>query len=396
MHAKIKIRKKYMETFTVEIPENVLDDLKFRLGNIRWPPDFANEDWSYGTNLNELKVLCSYWQNDFDWRVQEEKINQYENFKVDIEGIPIHFLHARGKGPQPKPLILSHGWPWTFWDFNKLIDPLTDPVSFGGAAEDAFDVVVPSLPGFGFSSPLSKAGVNAWVTADLWDHLMRDVLGYNRYYAQGGDWGAILTAQLGHKYAEHLYGIHLNLTFPLGFPHESFPGLETYASEESHWFERTAKFFAEDSGYSSIQGSRPQTLSYGMHDSPAALAAWILEKRRSWSDSKGDVYSRFSADDLCTTFTIYWVTQTFFTSARYYYEFFADPWKPTHSERPVVKAPTSVAVFPEELFMVSKQWATEYYNLKRWMPMPHGGHFAPMEEPELLVDEIRSAFRGSS
>ena len=335
-----------MQPFEIHIPDPVLDDLHERLGNTRWPPEIANDDWRYGTNLAELKSLCSYWQNEFDWRAQEAAMNALPNYKTDIDGVPVHFIHVRGKGPKPMPLILSHGWPWTFWDLHKVIGPLTDPASFGGDAADAFDVVVPSLPGFGFSSPLTKPGINAWETADLWHTLMHDVLGYERYAAQGGDWGAILSAHMGHKYAEHLHGIHLTLTLPLGFPERPFPEREAYAPDEAHWFDRTQTFFAEGSAYSAIQGTRPQTLAYGMHDSPAALCAWILEKRRAWSDCGGDVSRCFSQDDLCTTMTLYWVTETFCTSARYYYEFYAAPWPAVHNNHPVVSAPTSIAVFP--------------------------------------------------
>jgi pimeloyl-ACP methyl ester carboxylesterase len=384
-----------MEPFHSAVPDEVLSDLKQRLRNTRWPSEIGNDDWRYGTRLTELQTLCDYWANEYDWRRHETAINALPNFRSDIDGIPIHFIRVPGKGPRPMPLVLSHGWPWTFWDLHKVIGPLSDPVAHGGDAADAFDVVVPSLPGYGFSSPLTKTGINAWRTADLWDRLMREVLGYERYAAQGGDWGAILSAQLGHKHAAHLYGVHLTLTLPLGFPNDPFPPHDCYAEDEAHWCDRTALFFAEGSGYSAIQGTRPQTLAYGMHDSPAALCAWILEKRRAWSDCGGDVLSRFTLDDLCTTMTIYWVTETFVTSARYYYEFFHQPWQPVHERRPVVEAPTSIAVFPGELFMVSRSWAESYYNLKRWTPMPQGGHFAPMEEPALLVDDIRASFRAA-
>lgn len=382
-----------MQPFEIHIPDPVLDDLRQRLGNTRWPPEFANDDWRYGTNLAELKSLCRYWQNEFDWRAQETAMNALPNFKTDLDGIPIHFIHVRGKGPKPIPLILSHGWPWTFWDLHKVIGPLADPAAFGGDPADAFDVVVPSLPGFGFSSPLTKPGINAWETADLWHRLMHDVLGYERYAAQGGDWGAILSAHMGHKHADHLHGIHLTLTLPLGYPERPLPEREAYAPDEAHWYDRTQTFFTEGSAYSAIQGTRPQTLSYGMHDSPAALCAWILEKRRSWSDCGGDVSRRFSQDDLCTTMTLYWATETFCTSARYYYEFFAAPWPAVHDKQPVVSAPTSIAVFPGELFMVPHKWAEDYYNLKRWTVMDSGGHFAPMEAPEALVEDVRAAFR---
>lgn len=320
-------------------------------------------------------------------------MNALPNFRTRIDDIPIHFIHVRGKGPDPMPLILSHGWPWTFWDLHKVIGPLSDPAAHGGDPADAFDVVVPSLPGYGFSSPLTTPGVNAWRTADLWNTLMREILGYDRYAAQGGDWGAILTAQMGHKYAAHLHGIHITLTLPLGFPAVPLPARDAYATDEVHWYDRSQAFFTDGSGYSAIQGSRPQTLAYGMHDSPVALCAWILEKRRAWSQCDGDVTRAFSFDDLCTTMTLYWATETFVTSARYYYEFFHQPWPAVHERRPVVGAPTAIAVFPGELFMVPRAWAEDYYRLERWTVMGHGGHFAPMEAPETLVEDIRASFR---
>ena len=379
--------------FTIDVPEAVLEDLRERLARTRWAPEFGNEEWVYGTNRGELEALCAYWRDGYDWRAHERRMNAFDHYRVSIDGVPIHFLRKAGVGPAPIPLILSHGWPWTFWDFQKVIEPLADPASCGGDPADAFDVIVPSLPGYGFSSPLTKTGVNAWRTADLWDRLMREVLGYERYAAQGGDWGAITTNQLGHRYAQHLYGVHVNLAVPLAIFEEPLPDASLYGEGEEGWFARNEAFFQEGSGYSAIQGTRPQTLAYGMNDSPAALCAWILEKRRAWSDCGGEVARRFSRDDLCTTMTLYWVTETFGTSARYYYEYFHHPWRADREGLPVVEAPTSVAVFPGEVVLLPRAWAEGYYNLKRWTVMPSGGHFAPMEEPDALVTDIRASFR---
>ncbi len=382
-----------MEPFSIHVADDVLDDLRARLRNTRFAPEFANDDWAYGTRRQDLEAMCRYWAEEFDWRAVEARMNAYENFKTEIEGVPIHFVRAPGKGPRPIPLILSHGWPWTYWDFHKVIEPLSDPASFGGDPADAFDVIVPSLPGYGFSSPLETTGINFWRTADLWDQLMRDVLGYERYAAQGGDWGALVTNQLGHRYADHLYGIHVNLAVPLSVFQEEMPDHSFYEGDERQHIERNERFFTDGSGYSAIQSTRPQTLAYGLHDSPAALMAWILEKRRAWSDCGGEVARRFSPDDLCTTMTIYWATQTYGTSARYYYECVHNPWTPDHDRQPVVTAPTSIAVFPGEVVLLPRRWAEGYYNLKRWTPMKEGGHFAPMEEPEALVTDIRDSFR---
>lgn len=381
------------QPFRVDIPEQILVDLKARLKNARFAPDFANKEWAYGTETETLRELCAYWANDFDWRAEEAKMNTFSHFKSEIEGVPIHFIHERGQGPNPIPLILSHGWPWTFWDFHKVIRPLTNPAAFGGDPADAFDVIVPSLPGFGFSSPLTVTGINFWRTADLWDQLMRNELGYARYAAQGGDWGALVTGQLGHKYAENLIGIHVNLIVPLEVFSADMPGAEFYDPDDRALLERNERFFSDGSGYSAIQSTRPQTLAHGLNDSPVGLCSWILEKRRAWSASKGDVYSRFSKDDLCTTMTIYWATQTYGTSARYYYECVHNPWSPSSDNQPTVKAPTSAAIFPDEVVLFPKRWAEQYYNLKRWTPMKSGGHFAPMEEPDALVEDIRASFR---
>lgn len=382
-----------MEAFKIEVPERVLDDLRERLRRTRWAPEFANESWSFGTRREDLERLCRYWAEDFDWRAVEAKINGYDQYRTEIEGVPIHFLKLAGKGPRPVPLILSHGWPWTFWDFHKVIDPLADPAAFGGDPADAFDVILPSLPGYGFSTPLEVTGINFWRTADLWDQLMRDTLGYERYAAQGGDWGALITGQLGHKYADHLLGLHVNLAVQLSIFQEPLPERSYYRDDEAENYDYNERFLTDGSGYSAIQSTRPQTLSYGLNDSPAGLCAWILEKRRAWSDCEGEVSRRFSLDDLCTTMTIYWVTQSFGSSARYYYECLHNPWTPSHDRTPVIEAPSSVAFFPMEVVRMPRAWAEEYYNLKRWTVMKSGGHFAPMEEPDLLVADIRESFR---
>ena len=380
------------EKFVIAIPDQVLEDLRDRLARTRWPDDFANADWAYGTEVSYLRELIEYWSTAYDWRRHEAEMNAFSHFKTEIEGVPIHFLHERGKGPNPMPLILNHGWPWTFWDFHKVIRALADPASTGGDPADAFDVVVPSLPGYGFSTPLRVTGINYWRTADLWVPLMRDVLGYDKFATEGGDWGALVTEQLGHKYAEHLIGAYLHFTMPLSvFSGEALP--KDYAPDEAHWLERTQRFFAEGSGYMSIQATRPQTLTYALNDSPTGLCAWLLEKRRAWGDTGGNVESRFSKDDLCTTATIYWVTQSFGTSARYYYEARYNPWKPSHGRKPVVEAPTGVAAFPGEIATMPRRWAEDYFDLRRWTVMPSGGHFAPMEEPERLVEDMRAFFR---
>lgn len=379
--------------FTVNVPDAELDDLRNRLRRTRLAPEFANDDWRYGTNGAYLKEFLHYWETAYDWRRHEAAINAQPNFMTSIDGIPIHFIHAHGKGPKPVPLILSHGWPWTFWDWHKVIGPLTDPAAHGGDPADAFDVVIPSLPGYGYSNPLTTPGINFWRTADLWVTLMRDVLGYDKFAAGGGDWGAILTAQLGHRYAEHLLGVYLHLMVPLDVFNAPFPGPEVFAPEEAEWHQRNQNFFLRESGYSGIQATKPQTVAFALNDSPAGLAAWIIEKRRTWSDCGGDLETRFSKDSLATTLTIYWTTQSYGTSARYYYECVNNPWRASHNRQPVVEAPTGIGVFPREVVMLPRSWAENYYNLKHWTEMKSGGHFAPMEEPAALIEDIRAFYR---
>ena len=263
------------EPFTVAIPDETLRDLKERLKRTRFAADFANDGWQYGTNLDYLKRLVEYWIDGYDWRRAEREINSFHHYTTRIEGIPIHFIHEPGKGPRPIPIIMSHGWPWTFYDFHKVIRPLADPAAFGGDPADAFDVVVPSLPGYGFSTPLTTTGINYWRTADLWVALMRDVLGYKKFAAQGGDWGALVSAQLGHKYAELLYGVHIHLLVPLTAFLGGMPDRSLYGPGEEGWHERTMKFFGDGSGYSAIQLTRPQTIAFALNDSPAGLCSWM-------------------------------------------------------------------------------------------------------------------------
>ncbi len=381
-----------IEKFSITIGDDVLADLKDRLNKTRWAEDFANDGWQYGTNGRYLKELVDYWRDNYDWRRHERAINAWPQFRTVIDDVPIHFLHVRGKGPKPAPLILSHGWPWTFWDFQKVIGPLTDPAAHGGDPADAFDLVIPSLPGYGFSTPLRKAGHNYMTTADLWVKLMEG-LGYPRFAAHGGDWGAFITAQLGHKYADRLIGGHVTFTAPLDrFAGGAVPP-EDYAPDEANQASRNQSFFLNEAGYFALQCSKPQTPAFALNDSPVGLCAWIVEKRRTWSDCGGNVETRFSKDDLLTTVMIYWLTQSYGTSARYYYEAVHNPWQPSHQRMPVVEAPFGVTAFHKELVIQPRRWVERYYNLKRLTAFPSGGHFAPMEEPDALVGDIRAFFK---
>ncbi|MCB2076307.1 MAG: epoxide hydrolase [Novosphingobium sp.] len=381
-----------IEPFRIAVPQTVIDDLHDRLARTRWTGDFANDDWAYGANTSYIRELAEYWRTGYDWRAREAEMNALAHFRTMIDDIPIHFVHVRGKGPAPKPILLSHGWPWTFRDFGKVIGPLTDPAAYGGDAADAFDVVVPSLPGFAFSTPLTVPGINWWKTADMWVRLM-ERLGYARFGAHGGDVGAFISAQLGHKYAERISGVHLTtpgkLTFMTGGGWEA----DEYTAADSQHLARMGQVRASEMGHFVVQSTKPQNLAVAFADSPAGLLAWLVDKRRNWGDCAGDVESRFSKDDLLDNAMLYWATNSYHTSARYYYEGAHQPWQPSHERSPVVEAPTGIAVFPAELTFAPREAAGKYYNLQRWTEMPAGGHFAAMEEPSLLVDDLRAFFR---
>jgi pimeloyl-ACP methyl ester carboxylesterase len=379
--------------FVVHFRAEVHQDLRDRLQRTRWPDSFSTGTWEDGADRGFLQELVAYWRDGYDWSQHEAAINEYAHFQVCLDEVPIHFIHERGRGPKPIPLLLNHGWPWTFWDFRKVIRPLTDPAAFGGDARDAFDVIIPSLPGYGFSTPLPHGGVEFTKTADMWATLMTDVLGHFRFGIQGGDWGAMVCAQLGHKYAERIIGFHTHMLAPLDAIGGHFPDRSEYAADEQAWWQQNQLFLQQESGYWAMQATKPQTLAYALEDSPVGLCAWLVEKRRSWSDCGGDVERCFTKDDLLTSVMLYWATRSFNTSARYYYEAARRPWQPSHSRSPVVEAPTGVAVFPRENLKMPRKWAERYYNLQRWTSMPSGGHFAPMEAPDALVGEIRAFFR---
>jgi pimeloyl-ACP methyl ester carboxylesterase len=278
--------------FTIDIPQDDLDDLQRRLTKVRWADDFGNDDWTYGVEREWLVDMVRYWRDGFDWRVVEAAMNAYPNYRIDIDGIPIHFLHIRGKGPNPMPLIATHGWPWTFWDMRGLIGPLTDPAAYGGNAADSFDLIVPSLPGFGFSTPLRKPGVNARRVAQLWVQLM-DALGYDRFGAYGGDWGAIVTSELGHAHAERLIGAHISLPTICGVNRRNITA-DAYAPDEAWMLTRMAEAEPLIRSHVVVHTHDPQTLAYALADSPVGTAAWLWERRRAWSDCDGDVLSVFS------------------------------------------------------------------------------------------------------
>jgi pimeloyl-ACP methyl ester carboxylesterase len=374
--------------FTISIPDTVLADLKMRLRNARFPEPLQGDGWGLGTDLRYLEELVAYWRDTFDWRAQERRLNGFEQFTTTIDGLTIHFLHRKSKAPNAFPLLITHGWPGSFVEFTKIIGPLTDPVGHGGQAGDAFDVVIPSIPGFAFSSQPRQPGYDPARIAAIEATLMAR-LGYERYGAQGGDWGSIISTQVALHDQAHVAGLHLNMCFgnaPAGTdPNEGLTDAERERVKARQVFQ------SEETGYQQIQGTKPQTIGIALNDSPIGLAAWIVEKFRTWCDCDGHPEPIFTKDELLTNITLYWVTQTAASSARIYYES-RHPQIPPVPRR--VEVPTACADFPKEIIWSPRRWLEPRFNLTRWTTMPRGGHFAAMEQPELLVNDVRAFFRG--
>jgi microsomal epoxide hydrolase len=335
-----------------------------------------------------MRELIHYWKDRYDWRAAEAELNGFPQFRAEVGGLGIHFIQQRGRGPAPFPLLVTHGWPGSIAEFTKIIGPLTDPVAHGADEADAFDVVCPSIPGFGFSDHPRKPGVTPERVATVWAELMNG-LGYERYGAQGGDWGGIITTYLGIHQPPGLAGIHLNMV--LAFPPDPADPTAGLSQEEIAAVMQLERFRQEESGYTAIQGTKPQTLAYGLNDSPVGLAAWIVEKFRTWSDCGGDVERRFSKDELLTNLMLYWVPENANSSCRLYCEAIRSGGFPPRDFR--VQVPTGCAIFPREIMRPPRAWAEHFYNVTRWTPMVAGGHFAAMEEPAALVEEIRAFFR---
>ncbi len=378
-----------IEKFTIHVPDAVLADLNRRLDATRWPDELENSGWELGSSLGYMKSLAEYWRNGYDWRREEAELNRLPQYRVAIDGFRVHFVHVRSKHPKALPLIVTHGWPGSFAEMAKLIPLLADPEAHGGSAEDAFDVVVPSLPGYGFSDRPRERGMNPYKVAELWARLMAE-LGYERFAAQGGDWGSAVSTALGLEHARRIVGIHLNYIagrFLFGGTLNQMPEDETarrYVQELRAWADL-------EGGYGHLQATKPQTLGYAMNDSPVGLAAWIVEKFRNWSDCDGDLESVFTRDELLTNVTIYWATETLNSSARLYYETREQPLRLSPAHR--VEVPVAMAVFPKEIPIPPRAVAERGYNIQRWSVMPRGGHFAAMEQPELLAEDIWEFFR---
>ncbi|MEJ0017051.1 MAG: epoxide hydrolase family protein [Acetobacteraceae bacterium] len=377
-----------MTPFTLHVPDADITDLRERLARTRFPDQAPGEPWAYGTEVAYLRGLAEYWRDGFDWRAQEARLNAFPQFKTALHDIDLHFLHVPGKGPNPCPLLLMHGWPGSVYEFLEIIPRLTDPARFGGDPADAFTVVAPSLPGYGLSFRPGQKRFGIEDIADCLTDLMV-ALGYERFAAQGGDWGGITAARLGYAHADRLIGIHVNF---LGGVRRD-PELLTDPSPEVQRFrEQLAYWQKEEVGYTWIQGTKPQTLSFGLTDSPAGLAAWIMEKFRAWSDCGGDVESAFSRDELLANISLYWFTGAIGSSFFPYYFRMHRPWPVPDGAS--VTVPTGYSEFPHEILRPPRSLAAlTYTDIRRWTVMPRGGHFAAMEQPEALAAEIQAFFR---
>jgi pimeloyl-ACP methyl ester carboxylesterase len=383
-----------VKPFRIAVTEEVLEDLHDRLARTRWPDQIEGTGWQYGVPLSEMKSLVEYWRTGYDWRAQERKLNELPQFTTTIDGLEIHFVHVLSKEPGALPLVITHGWPGSFVEFQKIIGPLTDPVAHGGEAEDAFHVVCPSLPGFGFSSKPAERGWSSQRMAEVIAKLMAR-LGYDKYGAQGGDWGSGVTRWLASNDRGHCIGGHSN--FPGGSQPMDDP-MRGVTPEEFERFQQRRRDLADQYGYSAIQGTRPLTLGYGLNDSPAGLAAWIVDKFWAWSDHGGKLESSFTKDELLTNVMIYWVTETMPSATRIYFESQKNLPRPESMsafERTGRPAPVGFALFPKEINVPPRAWVERAMGgtLFHWTEMPRGGHFAAMEQPQLLVDDVRAFFR---
>jgi pimeloyl-ACP methyl ester carboxylesterase len=385
--------------FAVHVEQSAIDDLRDRLKRARWSPEIANQEWEYGVSGRYLRDLTEYWRSRFDWRRQEANINAFPHYQVELRaGVPVHFIRVPGQGPKPLPLILTHGWPWTFWDWHALIEPLSHPAKFGGDPQDAFDVVIPSLPGFAFSTPMQTTGITAPVVADLWHELMHEILGYPKFAAAGGDWGSFVTWELGTRYVPSMVGIYLS--FPPLWHAGGVEGLrqEDYSATEQDWLARTHAKWQTAVAHLAVHSRDHQTLAWALNDSPVGLAAWLLERRRNWSDCNGDLESRYSRDFLLTTVSLYWFTQSIGSSMQLYAEQFRAGARAednySSAQGPArIEAPTGIGVYPAEVALLPRKVCERAANLVYWNVLEQGGHFAPAEVPQTYVEELRRFFR---
>lgn len=368
--------------FKINIPDDQITDLKQRLANTRWADKETVDDWSQGIPLSYLQEVCEYWGKEYDWRDREAKLNRFPQFKTEIDGVGIHFIHVKSPEPNARPLIMTHGWPGSIVEFQKVIEPLSNPVAHGGNAEDAFHIVCPSLPGYGFSDKPKETGWNIEKIADTFATLMAR-LGYDEYLAQGGDWGAMVTTCIGGQDPAHCQGIHLNMPIAPPTPES----MDNLTELEQAALAGMQHYQEKDSGYSKQQSTRPQSLGYGLVDSPVGQAGWILEKMWSWTDCNGHPENALTRDEMLDNVMLYWWPATGASSARLYWESFNGP--------PMleIKVPVGVSIFPHEIFKASRRWCeARFNNLVHHNVLEKGGHFAAFEQPETFVSEVRAAF----
>ena len=377
------------QPFRCHVPDEVIADLKVRLARIRWPDQLDGAGWDYGTERGYLEELCTYWRDSFDWRAAEARFNRYPQFTSEIAGENVHFYHIRSPEPDALPLILTHGYPGSVAEFLDILGPLSDPASHGGDRRDAFHVVAPSIPGYGFSGPTRHKGFNLGKAAAINDRIM-ELLGYDRYFAQGGDYGSAISSRMAMNHPDRVIGLHLN--FIVGKPADlanPMAGLSEREIAEQVW---KREYDARESGYQAIQGTKPQSLAYGLTDSPAGLAAWVVEKFKTWSDCGDDIESSYSKDQLLENIMLYWVTGTINSAMRFYYECIGPNAAP-QDDWAFVTVPTAHARFPAEIRPTPRAWAEQMYNIVRWTTLPKGGHFAAFEQPDLFVNDLREFCR---
>ena len=370
--------------FTYHAPQDALDDLTQRLADARWPESEPVGDWSQGVPLAKLRALVEYWRTDYDWRRCEATLNGFDQYRTQIDGLNFHFLHVRSRHANALPILITHGWPGSVIEFFKIIEPLTNPTAHGGQAQDAFHVIAPSLPGFGLSDKPAERGWNADRIARAWAELMRR-LGYNRYVAQGGDWGSVVTTEMARHRPVGLAAIHLNMPFVIPHPVPT----QGLSAEEQRAVDSYQRFLSDGFGYFHLQATRPQTIGYALTDSPVGQAAWIYEKFHAWTDNDGDPEDALTRDEMLDVITLYWLTQTAASSARMYLENAAVIGAP-----PVIEMPVACSNFPGEIVPAPRSWAERVYpNLIHWNELDRGGHFAAFEQPALFTQELRDSLR---
>ncbi|WP_172279452.1 epoxide hydrolase family protein [Chryseobacterium sp. LAM-KRS1] len=398
-----------LKPFEINVSGEILKDLETRLKTTRWSEDLNNEDSYYGISTAYLKDIVHHWINSYDWEAAQKELNSFNQHKIEIDGQAIHFIYEKGKGPNPTPIILSHGWPWTYWHWSKVIRQLTDPASYGRDPEQSFDVIVPSLPGFGFSTPVKDGEMNFSKMAELWHKLMTETLGYKKYAASGSDYGMLVTAQLGHKYAEELIGIHLGQEMPLTIfqserPWDLTEGQMIPKEASPELREGIIKFQRTYASHVAVHMLDAQTITHGLNDSPVGMLAWILQRWKKWSDINGNFEDVFSKDDIITFAMIYWVNQAIGSSIRVYSNANRYPWKPSHNRTPIVEAPAGFTFLTGDAYpplgteenrvgIFENGPMASQFNTIYAKAFKKGGHFGPWENPEAFIEGITDTFR---